>query len=454
MRIIVTGQSRSGRTTAARLIAAHLLRFSTWTNVLLLDGKGHQLEAFKSLPRVDYFDVDSTEAVAARLNSIADWSLERFRRENPERNLILADDIQDFTRHEKQGKVIKRALSKIAESQQLGDWLILTAPREPANIPPPVRHQAHSRIQTLGGGFFLITELGSEQQPGRLKRIEVPQLLHEAQQPIPSAALEDFELSSIISAPEIPPSRTPATLYLSEPGGGKTYALLENHQPESERILYLDLSEARNQMLKSIIERAGCRIPARTWSDELEAIAILAITTEPTLLLLDNLHLCSPKSLVTVERLMDAAANVALSANEPKTPAERRKLKKLMPRCEVKHIKALSKDEASQLLWSILDRNSLRKPEAVERKLLREASGNPGALTKLAHRIQRGDANELRSIESPVRRVPIDVLVIVIALIFVVYMRREFDGYMAAVLTVTMILLRPFLYKSIRHDDD
>jgi hypothetical protein len=151
---------------------------------------------------------------------------------------------------------------------------------------------------------------------------------------------------------------------------------------------------------------------------------------------------------------MTAAAVVTLAANKPTSPTERRKLKTLYPRCEIREIAPLNREQTRALLWATLHRQAVKRPRTVEAKILNEARGNPGTVVKLARRIQEGDERELRKIYTPVKRVNIGwiVLLAVIALTFV--SRRLVDSYVALMLlTMAYIGLRPFIYKLMRGDD-
>jgi hypothetical protein len=188
---------------------------------------------------------------------------------------------------------------------------------------------------------------------------------------------------------------------------------------------------------------------------DLAEIAALAVQAEPTLLLLDNVHAATPKSLVSLERLLTAAAEVALAANKPSTASERQKLESLYPRCELRQITPLDRAASRALLWQTLDREKVKRPGAVEAKILNEAYGNPGVVVKLARRIQQGDERELRRIYTPVKRVDVGWVVIVLVIAVLMVSRRVVDSYTALfVVTALAYGLRPFIYRLMHRSHD
>jgi hypothetical protein len=243
-------------------------------------------------------------------------------------------------------------------------------------------------------------------------------------------------------------------LYLGEPDSGKTYALQHHPNGQTSRHLYADFAQAHRAVLVDLIEEAGAVVPPRVAVSNLTEIAALAIQAEPTLLLLDNLHAATPKALDSVERLMSAAAEVALAANRPTSPSARRKLKVLYPRCELREIAPLSREATRRLLWQSLDRATVKQPQTIEAKILNEAHGNPGVVVKLARRIQAGDEQELRRLYTPVKRVNVGWVVLLAVIAAAMVSRRVLDSYVALLL-VTMVYLglRPFIYRLMHYDD-
>jgi hypothetical protein len=256
---------------------------------------------------------------------------------------------------------------------------------------------------------------------------------------------------------------------LGVPGAGKTHALHHHPCPEpsrgacpepsrgangsAQRHIYTDFSQPHRAAIVSIIENAGAIIPPKARIPDLVEIAALALRSEPTLLLIDNVDQASAKALTSIPRLMNSAQAVALAANAPQTPPEHRKIDPLLPRCEIEELKPLPYDTARDLLWQNLDRETVRNPGATERKVLGEADGNPKIIVSLAQRIKRGDARELRTVYSPVKRINLSWLVLVFVISFAMIARWQVDSYtVAGLLFALALVLRPLLYRSMRGD--
>jgi len=60
----ITGKTQSGRTPALRQLLAHLPRLPQFDPIILLDGKGVQIDGFSNLPRVTFFGPRAIEATA------------------------------------------------------------------------------------------------------------------------------------------------------------------------------------------------------------------------------------------------------------------------------------------------------------------------------------------------------------------------------------------------------
>lgn len=464
MRLIVTGKTQSGKTTALHRLLLPALG-QPWLDALICDGKGH-LAVWRDVPGVKYLGPDEIDAWAGELEWLAEAVPARFRAlldrglyEAPEgtlRNFILIDEVQKGTRRKKGlGKAIKDALSIIAEqSAALGDVLILSSQRDVNAIPPDVRHNANARLSMLGKGYFFYQTDGQPKTSGRVAYVTAPAaraaLDAAEREPLP---LTPERVPDLLGVQRVEPTRAPAVLYLGEPGLGKTYALHHHPNGHTSRHLYADFSQPHRATLVDIIEKAGATVPARVPVPDLAEIAALAVQAEPTLLLVDNVHRATPKALPSLERLMTAAADVALAADRPATAAERRKLEPLYPRCEVREMSPLSREATRALLWQTLDRAAVKRPRTVEAKVLNEAGGNPGVVVKLARRIRQGDARELRKIYTPVRRIDVGWLVIVLVIAAALVSRRVVNSYTALfIVTALAYGLRPFVYRLLRDD--
>jgi hypothetical protein len=70
MRLLVTGKTRSGKSTALHRILSHALRLS-WAGVLFLDSKGSELCAYSNASDVTYVGPDRVDAWADKLEVLA-----------------------------------------------------------------------------------------------------------------------------------------------------------------------------------------------------------------------------------------------------------------------------------------------------------------------------------------------------------------------------------------------
>lgn len=462
MRLLITGKTRSGKSTALHRILAHALRLE-WSRVLLLDGKGSELHHYAGVAGVTYLGPDQLGAWAAELQNIAAQLPARYASltarglrqaaEGDPRTLILADEIQRGTRDRQSGRDIKDALTLIAEqSAALGDVLILTAQREQHSVPPNVRINLSANLRMLGRGYFHLVADGYQTRSGRTAHVADPQaILDLIQNGAPSEGdLEPGNLPLILGSQAVEPGRAPVTLYLGKPGSGKTHCLHHHPNGRMERHVYTDLAYPHRQILTSIIEQAGAVVPPRASIPDLTDVAALAIQAEPTLLLLDNLDQASGRTCGTIRHLINASGEVALAAKKPKTPAERRKLEPFIPRCDVREIQPLPTDQARELLDQHLP-DDLAERAATERRILELAAGHPATLVNLARRARRGTLRELREFSAPQtqQRVNVSVLVLLVFLMLLLFIRA--DGYtVAAVATLMLMLVRPFFYRSMR----
>lgn len=466
MRLLVTGKTRSGKSTALHRLAAHALR-RPWRSILLFDGKGNELDVYADAlgDNDHYFGPHDLQKLAralqqrvdelpARYAALAGRGLRQAAPGDPA-SLLLLDEAQKATRAPAGlGRSIKDALAMLAEqSAALGDVLIIGTQRAVNAVPPAVRLNANANLQLLGRGYF---HLKSDEHPTRSGRVafitaEAARALLDRPLPVDAPPFDVAHLPQVLGSRPVEPTRAPATLYLGPPGSGKTYALRQHPNGSTGRHLYADLLHSHRAVLVSLLEQAGAVVPPKATIPELCELAALAIQAEPTLLLLDNLDQASLKTQQSIKRLMAAAAAVALAAAEPGTPAQRRKVEPFYPRCEVRRLKGLSRLEGRKLLWRVVDRQTVKHPQAVERKVLDEAGGRPGVIVDLARRVQRGDERELRSMSTPAPRINIAWIGLVLVIAFLMVGRWRADSYVVAGLLFALALaLRPLLYRSLR----
>jgi hypothetical protein len=484
MRLLVTGKTRSGKSTALHRILSHALH-QKWAGVLLLDGKGSELSAYNSVPGVTYLGPDQVDQWAGSLQTLADKLPARYadltarglRQAEPAdpRYLVVADEVQRGTRDRDYGREIKSALQLIAEqSAALGDVLILAAQRPEHSIPPNVRFNCNVHLRMLGQGYFHLQADGFPTRSGRVAYLTPDQSLEAINRSLPlplgKPVLSEVEggrgegdfaqpifsvesLPDVLGSKAVQPGRMVATLYLGQPGSGKTHAL-HAHPNGHLRHIYVDAGQPHRQVLLDVIERAGASAPARASIPDLAEIASLAVAAEPTLLLVDNLDQASARMPSTITRLMAAAAESALAANAPRTPGDQRKLEPLIPHCRVARIYPLGREQARALATANLPPD-LADREAVVQRVVDVGGGHPATIVALSRRVRRGSLAELREFSAnPRRKIALGWMIVVPALALLIVSRWQLgpDSYwLSLALLAASILLRPLFYRSIRN---
>jgi hypothetical protein len=159
----------------------------------------------------------------------ADLTARGLRQAEPDdpRYLVVADEVQRGTRDRDYGREIKSALQLIAEqSAALGDVLILAAQRPEHSIPPNVRFNCNVHLRMLGQGYFHLQADGFPTRSGRVAYLTPDQSLEAiaSGQSVESVLSVDA-LPDILGSKAVKPGRMVATLYLGQPGSGKTHAL-------------------------------------------------------------------------------------------------------------------------------------------------------------------------------------------------------------------------------------
>jgi hypothetical protein len=456
MRLAIVGKTRSGKSTALHHILSHALRHN-WGGVLLLDGKGCELHHYAHLPGVTYYGMDQidqwataleahVEHMAARYRNLVSRGLREAAPSDP-RWLIVADEVQQGTRDDDHGKNIRKTLMSISEQgAALGDILVIATQREINAIPPSARANFTGWLRMLGHGYFHLRVDGQPTLSGRtgdITPVDALATIHQGVTPLP---LTTAHLADILGSIAVQTTRAPATLYLGTPGSGKTWHL-NHHAPQHgvTRRIYVDLAQPHRQALMSLIESAGAMAPQRTPILQLVEIAALAMQAESTLLLLDNLDQASEGMIPTVERLIEAAAEVALAATTPQKAAAQRKIQPLVSRVKLCEIKPLSRAEALCLIRQHLPIN-VADPKATERRILELGQGHPATLVDLARRTQRGTLDEVREYQSTQNQ-PINLGWLLIFPLFIGLLMWRADGYfLAACGMVAFFILRRLVW--------
>jgi len=262
------------------------------------------------------------------------------------------------------------------------------------------------------------------------------------------------------------------TLLTGNIGVGKTH-LLKQVQSQLDKAIYVEsispIKSALLEILRALhqngdLEMAGVEVDYLDWDElrkklnrltikELEALIQRNLVGRGYVLLLDSLESLTPSAVKKVEALM-AQATVVGAANKLKSS-----LKKLWWRFEQIEIPPLTKDDSKQLLWQLIDRNSIADAELLESKILTQANGNPLAILELADKAMREDnltAESIRKLKHQagtrfIDITPIFLLVgaLIVAARFVGLGMNSMETYLIAGVSYGFFMvLRYFLYRS------
>ncbi len=475
MRLLITGKTRSGKSTTLHQLLSDLLR-RPWIKVLLLDGKGVELAPYANQPNVTYAGPDQLSLWAVHLDNIAFGLAARFaqlakagkRVADPDapRYLIIADEVQIGCRDQQHGRTIKNALTHISEqSAALGDVLILTCQREQNSLPPAVRWNCNAKLRMLGAGYFHYQPDGQPHVAGRVPYIEPAETLARLTQPLNGTACPEpaegaelpintatlLQLLNADHSDQEQDARANATLYFGDVGTGRTYQLHHHPTNGSKNSIYVDLQEPHKAWLSSILEQCGATLPSKVSTAELSEMAALAIRAQPTTLLMDNLDAAQPRTRNAINLLLDAAANVALAAQPPDTAVRERKINPFVSRCRIVRIPPLSKIEAQDLADQHLPTDIPRR-QATLRRIVDMGNNHPATIVNLCKQAKTGSLSELRHLESTPRMFNFGIILLLPILILILVWRYQVDSYLAsALLLAAMMLLRPFIYRSVRN---
>jgi hypothetical protein len=262
MRLIVTGKSRSGKSSALHRLTRTALQ-ARWAHVLVADGKGAELGRYAS-DRLRVYGPHEAEAFAQALAAAAERLGQRYEaltarglREalpSDPRELLLIDEIQVFTRHPQFGKLTRDSITRILEqSAALGDLVIITSQRATGAIPPSARINASAQLRMLGLGYFQLVADGHPTRQGRV----------EQRAPLPPAEkLNPADLMDVLSAQAVERVPTPITRYEGGPGSGRTYALEHHLADPAYRRVFLDVkAHTHRSLLVGCLQSCGATPP-------------------------------------------------------------------------------------------------------------------------------------------------------------------------------------------------
>jgi len=164
-RILVVGPTRSGKSTVLHWLLRRGLKDRSFNEIVLMDGKGPELQMYARVSGVTYFGPENLDAWPGVLREISDelpvryaaLGGERIAPEGVPRKLIVIDEVQRGTRGE-WGKEITQALLLISEqSGALRDVVVLTTQR--------AKHRTLSKDITYNAS--LIVGMVGATTPGR-----------------------------------------------------------------------------------------------------------------------------------------------------------------------------------------------------------------------------------------------------------------------------------------------
>jgi hypothetical protein len=448
MRLTITGTSRSGKSTALhRLIA--IAQQGTWAHILLADGKNVELHRYATPSLPVYGDHDPA-AFAAALTATADRLTARYQQLSAQgltaalptdpRELIVIDEVQEFTRHPKYGKHVRAALIRIFEkSGALGDLVILTTQRAANAIPPSARTNANVELRMLGAGFYQLIAQGHPPRQGRV----------DPDAPLAAiTTLTPRDLPLALSTPPRPRPPTPIVRYEGKPGSGRTYALQHHPNGTTSRHIYLDLQQhTHKSLLLACLQSCGASPPAGAPISELVEAAALALQTEPTLLLLDNVDAASTRARKSLQRLLDAAAAGAIALPPPAVAdPEHDPLAELRQRAARVELQPLAPSQAAALIHQVAPAIDAASAAAI----MARAAGNPKAITAYAERIAAHGDEERHALEAV--QLPacwLLLFVLLAAFVGIVYVQRHLvdneivSAIVTGIIAMTLWLLRP-----------
>lgn len=470
LRLLITGSTRSGKSTSVHAFLADVLRRS-WLRIILLDGKGTELLPYQTLQAanglpITYYGPNALDRWETILGDVAQGLESRFqaltakglRAADPgdPAILIVADEIQIGCRDRSHGRAIKQHLTRIAEqSAALGDVLIMTCQREQNSVPPAIRANCNAKLMMMGEGFFLYRPEGQPSASGKLAYVTPQDVLNTLNVPLngtANLAVRKDSLIKILGANEKPEAdeRANATLYLGGIGSGRTYRLQQHQATGISRTVYVDLNDTHKSWLISIMEQCGASSPPRANVTQVADMAVLALQAQPTLLLMDNIDKASEKARPSINKMLQAACCVVMSATPPNTEAQQRKVNPFIPRCDVVRIAPLSHNESLDLVCQHLPPNIARR-EAIKQRIARMGAGHPATIVNLCMQAKKGTLTELRKMETAFKSYSLVWVVLVVLIASFIVLRYQYDSYVATFVLIMMtVIFRPLFYRSIR----
>ena len=367
--------------------------------------------------------------------------------EGDDRILIVIDEVQKGTRKKELGTVVKESLTLISEQcAALHDTVIMSTQRSVNAIPPSTRENVDCWLAMLGSGYYYLKPDGTARTSGRTSLIEPRAVIEKVSSDCTWLALTYKNIPEILGSQTVMPGRAPVTIYEGEIGSGKTHHLLK-HPVRHPRKIYVDLAQSHKKVLEILIESAHAVVPPKATIGDLAQIAALAIQAESTLLLLDNLDRITLAMTDSLNRVIDASGEVAISTRPAETKSEHKKMDHFMSRAIVIEIKPLDNNQAKTLIHENLP-NGIEDVEAATLKILRMANGHPRTIINLAMQTKTGSLDEIRAFKAPAtQKETINLSWLPLVLLMFGFVWWQADGYMVTALIMLgfMIIRRRFM---------
>ena len=267
------------------------------------------------------------------------------------------------------------------------------------------------------------------------------------------------------------------TLLIGDIGIGKTH-LLRQVQSQRDKTIYIEsvspFKSASLEILQTLHENGDLQIKGmdveylnpeellkklkRLNIKELLDANQKNLSGKGYVLLLDHLETATPSMEKKIEAWMKSTPVVG-AANKLKYS-----LKKLWWRFEQIEIPPLTKDDSKQLLWQLIDRNSIADAEFLESKILTQANGNPLAIKELADKAMREEnltADNIRQLKHQAGTRFIDITpvffiigALAVATRFVALGMNSTELYILAGVACSFFMgVRYFLYRSMKKDE-
>lgn len=460
----VLGKTRSGKSTALYRLVARLVPLG-WSRIIVLDGKRDTLAFAAKFPGVEFYNSLEIDQWAEALTAVSEGMSRRYDEleagRDPDPVLIVADEIQAGTRDKKYRGAIKDALMLISEqSGALGDCLILASQRAQNAIPPAVMNNCNCRLTMLGYGYFYFAADDQRPKVGRATFIspEAAQTLLLSPAPLPpcSPELTPNDLLTMLEPQTAEAINGRLTLFTGAAGSGLTHNLMSYSESNGRpRTISVNLAATTHkQMIEEILYQCSAATPAQAKMDELAAMAGLAVASKESLLVLDNLHLATPRSFESIQQILPFAAETAVSFALPVTTSAKLEIFDwLAARGNRVEIEPLTKSQAEKLaaahLAAAVPHN--RRADAA-RRIAQISHGHPKTIVAAAKAVETAAPDELRNLSG--RRAgewSLLWLVVAFVIVIVAINSDRMNSYTAtAVVLVVMLILRRLLSRSLR----